>query len=235
MTPGARGAAINLDDTRVVDMPERGCWRERAESAERARAGRTGPARTGDSESAYPQMSAKAEARLDGVVSFAIGRRARVTEPERVIRVVGSTRLAHQDLEHRAEGVELGRATAAGSRKRARREAWKQPEAHTGRERAKGGIPGALRWNSGSEVISRSSAVNCIRYGKPSPAITYTRWVCITSFERPVVPDVGIITATSPWIERRRPATVGRRGEELLNVDDRGAGGRRRRCAARRR
>ena len=31
---------------------------------------------------------------------------------------------------------------------------------------------GALMWNSGSDVISRSSAVSCIQYGKPSPAIT---------------------------------------------------------------
>src|SRR5680860_1661680 len=27
--------------------------------------------------------------------------------------------------------------------------------------------------------------------------MTYARWVCITSFDRPVVPEVGIITATS--------------------------------------
>ena len=56
---------------------------------------------------------------------------------------------------------------------------------------------GALMWNSGSEVITRSSGVSRIHHGKPSPAITYARWVCITNFERPVVPDVGIITATS--------------------------------------
>ena len=30
---------------------------------------------------------------------------------------------------------------------------------------------GALTWNSGSDVISRSSAVSRIQYGKPSPAI----------------------------------------------------------------
>ena len=52
-------------------------------------------------------------------------------------------------------------------------------------------------WNSGSEVISRSSPVSSIQYGKPSPAIAYARWVCITSFERPVVPDVAMSTATS--------------------------------------
>ena len=52
-------------------------------------------------------------------------------------------------------------------------------------------------WNRGSEVMSRSSAVSCIQDGKPSPAITYARCVCITSLERPVVPDVGIITATA--------------------------------------
>ena len=31
---------------------------------------------------------------------------------------------------------------------------------------------GALMWNSGSDVISRSSAVSRIQYGNPSPAIT---------------------------------------------------------------
>ena len=30
---------------------------------------------------------------------------------------------------------------------------------------------GALMWNSGSDVISRSVAVSSIQYGKPSPAI----------------------------------------------------------------
>ncbi len=30
---------------------------------------------------------------------------------------------------------------------------------------------GALMWNSGREVISRSSAVSSIQYGKPTPAI----------------------------------------------------------------
>ena len=30
---------------------------------------------------------------------------------------------------------------------------------------------GALMWNSGSDVISRSAAVSSIQYGKPSPAI----------------------------------------------------------------
>ena len=52
-------------------------------------------------------------------------------------------------------------------------------------------------WNRGSDVISRSSAVSRSHHGNPSPAITYARCVCITSFDRPVVPDVGIITATS--------------------------------------
>ena len=40
-------------------------------------------------------------------------------------------------------------------------------------------------WNSGSEVISRSAAVSSIQYGKPSPAIAYARWVCMTSLDRP--------------------------------------------------
>ena len=40
-------------------------------------------------------------------------------------------------------------------------------------------------WNSGSEVISRSSAVSSIQYGNPSPAQAYARWVCMTSLDRP--------------------------------------------------
>ena len=52
-------------------------------------------------------------------------------------------------------------------------------------------------WNSGSDVIIRSSAVSSIHQGNPSPAITYARCVCVTSFERPVVPDVGISTTGS--------------------------------------
>ena len=56
---------------------------------------------------------------------------------------------------------------------------------------------GALMWKRGSEVMKRSSPVSCIQYGNPSPAITYARWVCMTSFDRPVVPEVGIMTATS--------------------------------------
>src|SRR3954469_15776165 len=53
---------------------------------------------------------------------------------------------------------------------------------------------GALMWNSGSDVISRSSAFSPIHHGNPSPAHAYARWVWVTSFERPVVPDVGIST-----------------------------------------
>ena len=68
---------------------------------------------------------------------------------------------------------------------------------------------GALMWNSGSEVMSRSSLVNRNQYGNPSPAITYDRCVCITSFDRPVVPDVGIITATSDGIEVAGPRPSG--------------------------
>src|SRR6516165_11612540 len=59
---------------------------------------------------------------------------------------------------------------------------------------------GALMWNSGSEVIIRSAAVSSIQYGNPSPAIAYARWVCMTSLDRPVVPDVGMSTAISAWL-----------------------------------
>ena len=52
-------------------------------------------------------------------------------------------------------------------------------------------------WNSGSEVISRSAAVSPIQYGNPSPASTYARCVCMTSLDRPVVPEVGMSTARS--------------------------------------
>ncbi len=57
-------------------------------------------------------------------------------------------------------------------------------------------------WNSGSDVISRSLAVSSIQYGKPSPAIAYARCVCMTSLDRPVVPDVGISTARSSGVPR---------------------------------
>ena len=56
----------------------------------------------------------------------------------------------------------------------------------------------ALTWNSGNEVIMRSSRSSSSQYGKPSPAIAYVRWVCMTSLDRPVVPEVGSRTATSP-------------------------------------
>src|SRR5215813_15167818 len=59
---------------------------------------------------------------------------------------------------------------------------------------------GALIWNNGSEVIIRSAGVSSIQNGNPSPAIAYARWVCITSFDRPVVPEVGISTARSPGV-----------------------------------
>src|SRR5260370_338962 len=55
-------------------------------------------------------------------------------------------------------------------------------------------------WNSGSEVIIRSAAVSSIQYGNPSPAIAYARWVCMTSLDRPVVPDVGMSMATAAWL-----------------------------------
>jgi hypothetical protein len=56
---------------------------------------------------------------------------------------------------------------------------------------------GALMWNSGSDVIIRSWSVSSIQYGKPTPAHAYARWVCMTSLDRPVVPEVGMNTARS--------------------------------------
>ena len=82
---------------------------------------------------------------------------------------------------------------------------------------------GALMWNSGSDVMSRSSLVSCIQYGNPSPAMTYARCVCITSFDRPVVPDVGIITATSVSSTGAGPRPSGEAVEEVAQrriVDD---------------
>src|SRR5262245_25263800 len=55
-------------------------------------------------------------------------------------------------------------------------------------------------WNSGSDVMRRSSAVSSIQYGNPAPAMPYARWVCMTSFDRPVVPDVGMSTARSSGV-----------------------------------
>ncbi len=68
---------------------------------------------------------------------------------------------------------------------------------------------GALRWNSGSEVIRRSSGVSSSHHGNPSPAIAYARCVWVTSFDRPVVPDVGINTAGSSGRAGPGPASGG--------------------------
>src|SRR5205085_8282061 len=57
---------------------------------------------------------AKAVAGLDLELALLRRRRAGVAEPQRVVRVVGPFGLAHEDLEHRADRVELGRAVAAG-------------------------------------------------------------------------------------------------------------------------
>ncbi len=70
---------------------------------------------------------------------------------------------------------------------------------------------GALIWKRGSVVSIRSAEVSSIQNGKPSPAIAYARCVCITSFARPVVPEVGISTARSSGVtpasgSRARPA-----------------------------
>ena len=51
----------------------------------------------------------------------------------------------------------------------------------------------------------------------------------MTSFDRPVVPEVGIITAIVVLVDRRRPATVGFRVVQGGDVDDRDAGRRERR------
>ena len=63
------------------------------------------------------------EALLDRDLVVLVGRRARVTEANRVVGVVGAPRLPHEDLEHRADAVELGRAERARVvEERARRE-----------------------------------------------------------------------------------------------------------------
>ena len=83
-----------------------------------------------------------------------------------------------------------------------------------------------MTWKSGRLVISRSSAVSSSQYGNPCPAQAYARCVCITSFDRPVVPDVGISTATSSGSTAgcsdvlrvaRRPVA-----DEVLHEGDRG-------------
>ena len=67
-------------------------------------------------------------------------------------------------------------------------------------------------WNSGSEVISRSSGPSSIHHGNPSPAMAYARWVCMTSLDRPVVPEVGISTARSDAPTRWSSAVSGAGG-----------------------
>jgi hypothetical protein len=57
-----------------------------------------------------------------------------VGEAERGVGVVGPFRLAHEHLDHGADGVELGGAVAAGGvEEGARREAGKQDKAGPGR------------------------------------------------------------------------------------------------------
>src|SRR5205823_6256956 len=98
----------------------------------------------------------EAEAGLDLELPLSVRRRPRVTEPNGVVGVVGTLGLAHQDLEHRADGVELGRLVATGGGDEiAGGEAGEEHEAPNGRE-----------------VMSRSSLVSCNQYGKPSPAMT---------------------------------------------------------------
>ena len=66
---------------------------------------------------------------------------AGVAEPQVGLGVVGSDRLAHQDLQHRPDGVELGRAVASGRvQEPTGREAWQQDQAGTHRERAEHGV-----------------------------------------------------------------------------------------------
>src|SRR5215471_3466646 len=56
---------------------------------------------------------------------------------------------------------------------------------------------GALMWNSGSEVISRSAAVSSIQNGNPFLAIAYARWGCMARLGRPGGAGVGMGTATA--------------------------------------
>ena len=72
----------------------------------------------------------------------------------------GALRLAHQDLEHRADRVELGGAVPPGrvEERRSPRTAAAARGPPAPRREPSTEYAGALMWNSGSDVISRSSA-----------------------------------------------------------------------------
>ena len=106
-----------------------------------------------------PAHDLEAEPRLDLELVLALGRRSGVAAPDRVVGVVGARRLAHEDLEHRADAVELGRAERA---RVVEKGAAEKPgrSARLARAASEPSVEyaGALMWNSGSDVISRSSS-----------------------------------------------------------------------------
>ena len=109
-------------------------------------------------------MSSEAEAALELEVALLGRRRARVGEPQRVVGVVRALGLAHQDLEHRADRVELGGAVAPGGvEEPAGREAGEQHEARARGDRAQHRVRGRV------DVEERQRRHQPVVRGQPEP------------------------------------------------------------------
>ena len=105
-----------------------------------------------------------AEAALDLEVALARRRRARVAEAQRGAGVVGTLGLSHQHLQHRADGVELGRSIATRRvEESAGREPWQQHQPGARRDRAE------HRVRRGVDVEERQRGHQPVVAGQPHP------------------------------------------------------------------
>ena len=139
-----RDVAAVVDDPRLVHGAQRGVLPGGAERAEGAFAVPPDqPVRRLRHRVAadHPQ----AEPLLERLLPLTSRGGAGVAEPQVGLGVVGSDRLPHQDLQHRPDRVELGRAVAAGRVEEATgREAGQQDQAGTRRDRAEHGVGGCV-------------------------------------------------------------------------------------------
>ena len=128
--------AVVVDHAALVDRAEARVLAQRAEGA--VGAGAAAPeGAVRRLRHAVARGELEAEAPLEREVEVAVGGGARVGEAQRGVGVVVALGLAHEDLEHRADRVELGRAVAARRvEESAGREARQQHQPGTGRQRA---------------------------------------------------------------------------------------------------
>ena len=143
-TSDAHVGAFVVEDPRVVHVTELRMLTHRPERAERTRAVRPDqPVRR--LRERVPAHDLDPETRLHLLLALALGRRARVAEPQRIVGVVGALRLTHEDLEHRADRVELGGLERAGRVEEATRgEPGQKGEARTGRDRSERRVRGRV-------------------------------------------------------------------------------------------